>query len=67
MIVGTKTDQSRRRVPLPAAVLPYLPDLIKGPLFQGSTSAASKRLNKFLNQISITDPRKSYVRKLVTA
>ena len=58
VIVGTKTDQSRRRVPLPGAVLPFLPDVIKGPLFQGSTSAASKRLNKFLNEIGITDPRK---------
>ncbi len=33
VIVGKKTEQSLRRVPLPAAVLPYLPKSIKGPLF----------------------------------
>ena len=32
VIVGKKTEQSLRRVPLPAAVLPYLPKSIKGPL-----------------------------------
>src|SRR5664279_323003 len=34
VIVGKKTEQSLRRVPLPAAVLPYLPKSIKGPLFK---------------------------------
>ena len=59
VIVGKKTDQSLRRVPLPATVLPYLPKLIKGPLFEGNASAASKRLNRFLNDdCGIVDPRK---------
>ena len=63
VIVGKKTDQSLRRVPLPAAVLPYLPKSIKGPLFaltkhKDPSDAASKRLNRFLDDIGITDPRK---------
>ena len=62
VIVGAKTDQSLRRVPLPAAVLPFLPP-IKGPLFNRTkhkdpSDAASKRLNRFLDDIGITDPRK---------
>lgn len=58
VIVGRKTPQSHRRVPLPSAVLPYLPRTIQGSLFRGGTPAASKRLNRFLNDIGITDPRK---------
>jgi integrase len=58
VIVGRKTEQSLRRVPLPAGVLPYLPKAIKGPLFQGGSPAASKRLNRYLNDIGITDARK---------
>ena len=58
VIVGKKTEQSLRRVPLPAAVLPHLPRAIKGPLFRGGAKAASKRLNRFLNETGIVDPRK---------
>jgi integrase len=58
VIVGKKTEQSLRRVPLPAGVLPYLPKSVKGPLFQGGAPAASKRLNRFLNDIGISDRRK---------
>ena len=63
VIVGKKTEQSLRRVPLPAAVLPHLPKSIKGPLFDRSknadpSDAASKRLNRFLDDIGIIDPRK---------
>ncbi len=58
VIIGTKTDQSRRRVPLPNAVLPFLPKAIRGPLFAGSPAAASKRLNRFLREIGIVDPAK---------
>jgi integrase len=57
IIVGHKTPQSHRRVPLPAAMLPYLP-AIKGSLFQGGPRTASKRLNRFLRDIGIADPRK---------
>jgi integrase len=56
--VGTKTEQSWRRVPLPAGLLPYLPKVIKGSLFEGTEKAASKRLNRFLREIGITDPHK---------
>jgi integrase len=63
IIVGKKTEQSLRRVPLPAAVLPYLPKSIKGPLFDRSknvdpSDAASKRLNRFLDDCGIVDKRK---------
>jgi site-specific recombinase XerC len=62
VIVGKKTEQSERRVPLPAAMLKYLPKLITGKLFKGDAkdaeAAASKRLNRFLDDIGITDPRK---------
>src|ERR1700739_4718554 len=51
-IIGTKTDQSLRRVPSPAAVLPHLPKKISGPLFprdaKDPADAASKRLGRFL-------------------
>jgi integrase len=55
--VGHKTEQSLRRVPLPADVLPFLPARIEAPLFQRD-ARASKTLNKFLDDIGITDPRK---------
>jgi integrase len=62
VIVGKKTEQSLRRVPLPAAVLPFLPKAIKGPLFASDerdpADAASKRLNRFLDDCGIVDPRK---------
>ena len=58
VIVGHKTPQSHRRVPLPAAMLPYLPKVIHGPLFAGGTPAASKRLNKFIRRIGIVDKGK---------
>ena len=58
VIVGKKTEQSLRRVPLPAGVLTHLAESIKGPLFQGDARAASKRLNRFLNEIGIIDRRK---------
>ena len=58
VIVGKKTEQSTRRVPLPAAVLPFLPKSIKGPLFDRTKhkdppDAASKRLNRFLDDCGI--------------
>ena len=58
VIIGKKTPQSHRRVPLPAAVLPHLPKVIRGPLFEGGTPAASKRLNKFIRRIGIGNKAK---------
>ena len=59
IIVGRKTDQSLRRVPLPADLLPFLPKQIEKQLFKpeprGSTS---KRLMRFLRAAGIDDPRK---------
>jgi len=58
VIVGTETEQSRRRVPFPADVLPYLPAKITGPLFTGRKDSTTKRLIAFLRKIGITDPNK---------
>jgi integrase len=63
VVVGRKTEQSTRRVPLPNAALPFLPKSIKGALFDRTkhkdpSDAASKRLNRFLDDVGITDPRK---------
>jgi integrase len=62
VIVGKKTEQSLRRVPLPATVLPFLPKAIKESLFASNnvdpSDAASKRLNRFLDDCGIADPRK---------
>ena len=59
VIVGKKTDQSLRRVPLPADVLVHLPRRIKGQLFTGGAPAASKRLNGFVrDDCGITDRNK---------
>ena len=58
VIVGKKTEQSLRRVPLPSAMLAHLPKKITGRLFQGDARTASKRLNRFLNECGIIDPRK---------
>ena len=58
IIVGQKTSQSLRRVPLPTAVLPFLPRKIEGRLFPGDPPPASKRLNRFLNKVGIRDRRK---------
>jgi integrase len=51
--VGSKTETSLRYVPLPADVLPYLPEKISGRLFAGTPNSASKRLNKFLRDCGI--------------
>ncbi len=58
VVIGTKSAQSERRVPLPAAALPFLPDKITGPLFKGKPNDASKRLNTWLDDVGITDERK---------
>jgi integrase len=62
IIVGRKTDQSLRRVPLPAALLPFLPRKIEEQLFKAEprgAAAASKRLMRFLRAVvGIDDPRK---------
>ena len=58
VIVGTKTEASRRRVPFPAELLPYLPAKIAGPLFTGRKDSTTKRLIAFLRKIGITDPNK---------
>lgn len=54
VIAGTKTDQSRRRVPLPQPLLTILPAKIQGRLFTSSTKAAGKRLRTWLRGLDIS-------------
>jgi integrase len=58
VMVGTKTEASLRRVPLPAKVLPLLPKAIKGKLFEGNARAASVRLGRWLRATGIEDSAK---------
>ena len=53
VIVGTKTDQSLRRVPLPKDLLPFLPKKIDAALFKGRLEGATKRLSKWMRDIGI--------------
>jgi integrase len=55
--VGTKTPQSRRRIPFPKDLLPYLPKKIIGPLFTGRMDSAGKRLAAFMDEIGIAPDR----------
>ena len=57
VIVGTKTEASTRRVPLPAKLLPHLPKVIEGRLFPASDNEhlASSRLNPWLRKIGIVN------------
>jgi integrase len=58
VIVGSKTETSRRRVPLPADLLPHLPARINAPLFTGKPGHAGKRLGRFLKAIGVGTPAK---------
>ncbi|WP_194164622.1 site-specific integrase [Microvirga thermotolerans] len=56
--IGTKTPQSDRRIPLPAAVIPYLPAKIEGPLFAGSPKNVGRELIRAMRRFGIADQRK---------
>jgi integrase len=58
-IVGTKSDSSERRIPLPTALSPDIPEKVQAPLFTGTSKAAGKRLMRFLRDVGISDPRKT--------
>jgi hypothetical protein len=45
------------RPPFPAGVLPYLPEKITGPLFQGDAPHPSKRLNRLLRDTPYLDTK----------
>ncbi len=47
-VAGTKTENSTRRVPFSASVLPYLPAQITGPVLEGDSDGTSSRLNAWL-------------------
>jgi integrase len=55
VVIGSKTEASQRRLPLPAGLLTVLPEKIVGRLFTGDARAASTRLNRFLNECGLTD------------
>ncbi|EHP92855.1 DUF6538 domain-containing protein [Methylorubrum extorquens] len=57
--IGTKTASSDRRVPIPTELLEDLPTRIVGPLFEGASEVAGKRLIYFLKRLEISyDSRK---------
>jgi integrase len=59
VVIGNKTENSLRRVPLPKSVLPYLPATISAPLFTGDIKATSRRFTEFLREtVKIKDPKK---------
>jgi integrase len=57
-VIGSKTSNSKRRVPFPVALLPYLPKEIKGPLFRGNPPIEGGALGRFIRSCGIKDPAK---------
>ncbi len=57
-VVGTKTEASRRRVPFPESLIPYLPEKITAPLFTGSKEASTLRIGRWLRKIGVADKAK---------
>jgi integrase len=57
-VIGSKTSNSKRRVPFPAALLPNLPKEIKGPLFRGNPPIEGGALGRFIRSCGIKDPAK---------
>jgi integrase len=70
VMIGSKTEASQRRLPLPSALIPFLPDKIVGPLFAATPSielaskAASKRLNDFLDECGLKEDKSIVVHSL---
>ena len=58
-IVGSKTEQSLRRVPFPSRLVKHLPKKISGPLFTGRKDNAGKRIGKWMGDIGIDVAHKS--------
>lgn len=54
-----KSDGSKRKVPIPTNLLPYLPGKIAGKLFSGSHRKAGDRLNRFIRKHVTKDERKT--------
>jgi integrase len=64
--IGTKTESSERKVPLPDAALPYLPAKIKGPIFSDTPKNAGRRLMRWMRSHGITSlDEKGRERKVV--
>lgn len=53
--VGSKTEQSHRRVPLPDAALPYLPAKIQGPLFDSNAKNLGRVLLRRIRKLGIDE------------
>lgn len=52
--VGTKTETSYRRIPIPTELIPRFPPKIVGPVFSGDPEVVGKRLRYFLRKIGIS-------------
>jgi len=57
VFVGSKNEQSKRRLPLPTSLLPMLPTKILQPLFTSKVKTAGKHLNLFIDNY-VDDVRK---------
>ena len=56
--VGSKTDTSIRRVPIPTELLRHFPERIQDRVFPGKPEIAGKRLRYFLRKLSISYDQK---------
>lgn len=54
VIVGSKTDASLRRIPLPSAVMPLLPAEITGPLFTNTPKNVGRNLLRAIRRFGVT-------------
>jgi integrase len=57
VLIGTKSEASRRRVPLPECLLAELPARIDRPLFTEGSETVGKRLRYFLRSLGISHHR----------
>lgn len=58
MWFGEKTLQSVRRIPIPRALLPHLPEKIDRPLFSDGPVNVGKNLGRAMRRFGVTDPTK---------
>jgi site-specific recombinase XerC len=58
VVIGRKTETSKRRIPIPDILLPHLPSKIEAPLFTGTHRAAGKRILRLLRRLAISHDAK---------
>ncbi|MFK5596855.1 tyrosine recombinase XerC [Methylobacterium sp. HMF5984] len=58
VFVGTKSKQSKRWVPIPDLVMPYLPAKIEGPLFTSNAKNLGRVLHRVIEKVGVKDKGK---------